>query len=277
MVLAVSRTRRPSPHGFPGRLACALTVLAAAACRGGGGVDTGMAPAGLSPVDWSAISQVRPEVAPGAPVLTIAPFRGSIPDSVGVIASELVLARFLHRTDVQVVERRRFTRAVDRIRRGLPAPDGAPEPGVTPSAGWRVATTVASVPGGNARLTVQLVETATNRVAEARDVEAGSDRGVLEVSRVAGDLLLEMLAGLELLPEDAPPPEPWARADGVNRAEEATRLFALGVAAEDRWDWEASGSAYRTALAVGGPGFTEAAQALARVARLRAGGTLGQS
>jgi hypothetical protein len=53
--------------------------------------------------------------------------------------------------------------------------------------------------------------------------------------------------------------------------------FARGVAAEDVFDWEAARRAYQRARQLGGQGFFEPDVALARVARLRAGGTLGAS
>ena len=58
---------------------------------------------------------------------------------------------------------------------------------------------------------------------------------------------------------------------------EAAADFVVGVAAEDRYDWEGARRGYQSALETAGPTFLEADVALARVARLRAGGTLGGS
>jgi hypothetical protein len=51
--------------------------------------------------------------------------------------------------------------------------------------------------------------------------------------------------------------------------------FLSGLAAEERWRWEGARVAYRSAARAGG--FFEAEAALARTARLRLGGTLGES
>lgn len=57
----------------------------------------------------------------------------------------------------------------------------------------------------------------------------------------------------------------------------ATAAFLRGLAAEDRYDWESARIAYRRALQEADGSFFEAEEALARTARLRAGGTLGDS
>jgi hypothetical protein len=73
-------------------------------------------------------------------------------------------------------------------------------------------------------------------------------------------------------PEAAAAPAGY-RASGVNAA--AVASFFQGLAAEEEWSWEAARAGYQDALSAGGPSFVEAAAALARTARLRAGGTLG--
>jgi hypothetical protein len=69
-------------------------------------------------------------------------------------------------------------------------------------------------------------------------------------------------------------PRAW-RASGVPIA--AVQSFLRGVQAEDAYDWEGARRAYQRARELGGAGFFEADVALARVARLHAGGTLGES
>jgi hypothetical protein len=49
------------------------------------------------------------------------------------------------------------------------------------------------------------------------------------------------------------------------------------VEAEDWFDWEAARRAYQGAMEIAGTAFFEPDVALARLARLRAGGTLGAS
>ena len=51
--------------------------------------------------------------------------------------------------------------------------------------------------------------------------------------------------------------------------------FLRGLAAEELWNWEGARRSYEAATA--SPGFLEAEAALARTARLRTGGTLGES
>jgi hypothetical protein len=202
---------------------------------------------------------------------------GAASDSIGILIAELVQARLLHRSDLTVVDRRRYAPAAERRARGLASPPGAPEAGVSPGVKWIVRPHLLPVRPEGTLVTVSLVDAATGEVSATRSAEVTDSGGPLDAARAAGDLLLTMLRESELLAHTPAGPEPWALPGAVDEVREATRLFALGLAAEDRWEWEASGSAYREALRLGGPGFTEAAQALARVARLRSGGTLGQS
>ena len=54
----------------------------------------------------------------------------------------------------------------------------------------------------------------------------------------------------------------------------ALQSFLRGLAAEESWDWEGARRGYQAAAS--DPGFFEAPAALARAARLRLGGTLGE-
>ena len=56
----------------------------------------------------------------------------------------------------------------------------------------------------------------------------------------------------------------------------AVTAFLEALEAEDRWDWNVAYRGYQAA-AMADPSFVEADVALARAARLRLGGTLGES
>lgn len=268
---------RFEPRSRGRAVASALGLVVLAGCGGAHGTIQSDAGPPRSPVNWEAIRQVRPDPVTDAPTVTVPPFEGLLPEGMSVTLAELVMARFLHRRDLVMVDRRRYAAAVERLRRGLPADPSAPEPGLSPGADWILEAAASPTPGDDVTLTVRLTESATGRIAATRAVTSPSKSGWLGAAREAGDLLLDMLREAGRLPVDGQETAPWALAGPVDSPEEAVRLFAEGVGAEDRWAWEEAGSAYEAAGQAGGAGFTEAAQALARVSRLRAGGTLGRS
>jgi len=189
--------------------------------------------------------------------------------------SELVIAGLLRRRDVELVERRRFNAAVDAERAGTPRPAGAPPAGV--SRGAEILVTVVWLPlGAQASLEVRLTRPQTGAVAAARRRTIPGDAEPVAAARAVVATILEALDELGQRPAwndpvtDSAPAE--YRPSGVPTA--AVARFLQGLAAEDRWNWEAARRSYEAAA---GAGFFEAEAALARTARLRTGGTLGES
>lgn len=265
----------------------ALAVLAALAALGGcaGGPTAGSGPAPLSEPEWRTLATARPSPVPGAPHVAVAGFEllGSpawaegAPVPASLALTELVVAGLLRRQDVRLVERRRFAEAVEAERAGHARPAEAPRAGVSPGA--ELTATVAWVPfgTGGASLEVRLAETATGRVAASRRTLVPADAEPVGLARAAVGALLAALRELERLPAWEDPvagaaPSEYA-ASGVPA--EAFTSFLDGLAAEEIWRWERARVGYRTAAAA--PGFFEAEATLARAARLRLGGTLGES
>lgn len=211
-------------------------------------------------------------------------------DGVGVTESvgmaELMILRLLHRTDVVVVDRRRFSLASAREDRGLPAPPSAPALGTAPEIEWIVHSRVGTETERLRPIEVRLTRAATGELrATWTDTVAAGTSTVL-LARRLGSLLLRGLDREGLLVD--PPgyarqeePETLPRADfqlrPVARPEEAFLAFMWGVVAEDRYDWADARAGYARAAELGGPGFFEPQEAMARVTRLRAGGALGSS
>ena len=278
------------------RLPCATT------CRGGspplplwavlallGGCAAGApepaAPPSLSETEWRSLATPRPDPLPGAARLSVAgvellgdppwPDAGPVPAALGL--TELVVAGLLRRADVRLVERRRFAAGVEAERAGAVRPAGAPSAGVSP--GSELTASVTWIPLGTrgASLEVRLTETATGRVAGTRRARVPADAEPVGLARTTVGALLAALGELGRLPAWDDPlagaaPSEYV-ASGVSS--EALTAFLTGLAAEERWRWERAGVAYRSAG--GAPGFFEAEAALARTARLRLGGTLGES
>jgi hypothetical protein len=118
----------------------ASIVLAACASAGGPSTaDTGAA--ATSESVWASLNRPRPAPLPGAVRVTVSnllllhqpwSLQGPITPAIGM--EELVAAGLLRRSDVEFVERRRFSAAAERERRGQPTPRGAPRVGVSPGA-----------------------------------------------------------------------------------------------------------------------------------------------
>lgn len=267
-----------------------LTALPLAlACAGGAAPAAPAGPAPASAAEWQAIFRPRPTPLAGAPRIALgeltladekpwAELGAGVPAALAV--SELIAADLLRREDVQFVERRRFAEAAERERRGLPRPPGAPPIGASP--GFELLLVGSQTPalfGDSALFNLRLVDaqTGTVRAGWRAGIPRGGDPTSL-ARRITGSLLatLDSLGSLPRWNDPVPSaaPRTWT-ASGV--AIGAVEAFARGVAAEDAYDWEGARRAYQRASQLGGGAFFEPEVALARVARLRAGGTLGGS
>lgn len=272
----------------PSLLAALAASLMAAACGGGSGpaVTTPATPARASEAEWRALAQPRPVPLEGAPRVALADVRvaGSPAWSPapGVDAelglTELAAAGLLRRQDVHFVERRRFAAAVDAERRGLPRPAGAPAAGTSPGARFVATATWSPLGTDSGYVNVRLADPETGALVAGWRGATPPGAGPLSVSRtvVAGVLAALDRAGGRPVWQDpagapATPGDPFA---GVPA--QAVADFFLGLAEEEGWRWEEARARYQRALAAGGSGFVEAAAALARTARLRNGGTLGE-
>ena len=261
--------------------------MGAAALLGGcaSGPGASSAPPALSEAEWRALAAPRPTPLPGAVRLSVAdvellgdppwPASGAVPARVGL--TELVVAGLLRRPDVHVVERRRFAAAVDAERAGAPRPPGAPPAGVSPGA--ELTASVAWVPlgTGSATLEVRLTEISSGRVAVTRRSLLPANTEPVGLARTVVGSLLAALDDLGRRPGWSDPvagaaPAEYA-ASGV--PSDALIAFLAGLEEEERWRWEGARRGYQTAARAAG--FFEAEAALARTARLRLGGTLGES
>ena len=262
-------------------LALAAAPLVLAGC-GAGPSPSSMAVAPESV--WNDLERPRPPALDGAVrvgvseivVLTDA-WSGSERVSSSLGLQELVAAGLLRRRDVRYVERRRFAAAVERERQGLPRPPGAPPAGNSIGAEMLLTGTWADT-GDSATLALRLVDAESGDLIEAWRTETPQDADPASVARRVVGSLLERLDELDRLPSWDDPiadaaPGVWTDS-GVPVG--AAMAFFRGLAAEERWEWEAARQAYQRALEVA-PGFFEAEAALARTARLRAGGTLGSN
>jgi len=186
-----------------------------------------------------------------------------------------VIAGLLRRRDLELVERRRFNAAVDAERAGTPRPAGAPPAGVSRGAEM-LATIVWLELGAQASLEVRLTRPQTGAVAAGRRRMIPADADPVGAARAIVSTILEALDELSRRPawDDPVPASAPAeyRPSGVSPA--AVGRFLQGLAAEERWNWEGARRSYEAAA---GAGFFEAEAALARTARLRNGGTLGES
>lgn len=271
-----------APRGGCRPLAAWMILALLGGCAAG--PTGGRAPTPLSEAEWRALATPRPSPVPGAPRLSVAEIEllGSpgwadgapVPATVGL--TELVVAGLLRRQDVRVVERRRFAAAAEAERAGGPLP-GAPRAGVSP--GSELTATVAWVPlgGGGASLEVRLSETATGRVALSRRALVPLDAEPVGLARAAVGALLDALRELDRLPSWQDPLADAAPSEYVVSGISGPAFddFLDGLAAEERWRWEGARLGYESAARA--PGFFEAEAALARAARLRSGGTLGES
>lgn len=260
-----------------------------AACAGGmAGTGGGTATDVASEEEWRALRQPRPEPLPAAPRVTIGdvafvgafpwPVAHATPPSLGV--AELAAAGLLRRRDVHFVERRRFAAAAEAERRGVRRRPGQPAAGVSPGAEFS-ANAVWLPIGDRAALEVRLVALETGDVAGATrvDLPANPDAVTLGRSLVTG--IVQVLDNLGRRPEWIDPLDSASEATAATNAAAAAGVsptalasFLRGLASEEAWDWEGARRGYLAASAE--PGFHEARAALARAARLRLGGTLGE-
>lgn len=258
-------------------IACAAV---ASACATAGAPP----PPSATEAGWRALATPRPARLPGAPRLALAAVEllaspswsvdSAVPLSLGL--TELVAAGLLRRADVRFVERRRFAAAADAERAGLARPRGAPAVGVSEGAEL-VATVVVAPLGAQLALEIRLADAATGAVRTSRREVVPADADPVGLARQAVAGILAAAAALGRLPSWADPfpaaaPSTYARAPVPERA---VASFLSGLAAEEVWSWERARAAYQAAAASGG--FVEAETALARTARLRLGGTLGES
>lgn len=261
-----------------------------AACAGGPSPGESAAEGTADESVWEALREPRPEPLEGTARVTVSEFLvvqstnwglGSGEVGPGLTLSELVAADLLRRRDVHFVERRRFSRAADRVRRGLPRPSGAPPVGSSPGAELILAGSWAPSDSASAVLSLRLTRAETGDVIRSWRVETPPEADPTSLARAVAGSLLRELEAMDRRPGWDDPLEDR----GVVAAPSGYRdtgipvgaavAFARGLAAEETYDWEEARVAYQSALEAGGQDFFEARVALARIARLRAGGTLG--
>ncbi len=268
-------------------LVLVAATLSVGACAGGPPPSSSRPVA--SDAQWSALARPRVARLPGAPRVTVSemillsdawPLNTDLELAVGL--QELISAGLLRRADVDFVERRRYAAAVERQRRGLPRGPNAPAVGTSPGAEL-VLTGSWIVTGDSAALDLRLTHAESGRIVTSWRSMTPRTADPTGVARVAVGSTLDALRSSGRLPAWTDPME----SAGVTPAPvtftaspvslDAAAAFMAGVEAEDRYDWEGARRGYQRALEAAGPAFLEADVALARVARLRAGGTLGGS
>jgi hypothetical protein len=263
-----------------------LALLPAVAACAAGSVPAPAAPVAATDAEWQALLLPRPTPLAGARRVSVGTLAlgeerwgmsATVPPAVTM--QELIGVGLMRRADVQYVERRRFAEAAERERRGLPRPRGAPEVGTSPGVELLLTGTMSPLLGDSAYIDLRLIDPATGtaRTAWRVGIPRGADPTAI-ARRVVGSVVAT-LDSLDALPAWTDPVADAApvalRGSGVPAT--AADAFARGVAAEDTYDWEAARRAYQRARELGGTGFFEPDVALTRVARLRAGGTLGAS
>ena len=267
--------------------AAVVLVLVQAACGGGGGGGTpdaaGPAP-DVSQAAWRSLATARPVPLDGAVRIAVDevelmspnPWGLDSPISVPLGLSELVVAGLLRRPDVHFVERRRFAAAVDAVRTGVARP-GAPPVGVSVGPEFLFSVTWASFGASTSYLEMRLIDAQSGSVAHSWRSETPSRADAVGLARHIVGSLLGRLGQLGRMPAWSDPLPGVAPSTFEATSVPAATLtsFLEGLAAEERWDWN---GAYRGYLAAAAdPTFFEAEVALARAARLRLGGTLGES
>lgn len=279
ILAAILRTRA----SFGTVATVAATSIVLAACAGGGGASTagpGATPEGV----WSSLNRPRPAPLPGAARITVSnllllhqPWSLHGPVTPAIAMEELVASGLLRRSDVEFVERRRFSLAAERERRGQPAPRGAPRVGVSPGAELILTGTWAASGPDSAALDLRLTNAETGDVVTAWRTMTPTNADPVSVARSINGGLLQALDEMGRLPAwtDPDPGSTPSAHQPTSITMTAVTSFMEGVAAEDAYRWEEARWAYQAALDIGGSGFFEPDVALARVARIRAGGTLG--
>ena len=268
--------------------ATALTVIATACASAGPGARAGTDQGGddvATDAEWRVLASPRPAPLPEAARISFAgvelpdaaPWSLTSPVPAGLGLSELVVTGLLRRRDVEFVERRRFAAAVDAERGGGGRPRGAPPAGL--SRGVELTAAVAWLPlgAGQAVLEVRLMSPETGAIVGAHRQAIPADADPVGAARAIVATILAALDELGRLPSWGDPLEGAApaayRPTGIPRS--AVEDFFEGLGAEERWNWEPARRSYQSAS--GSAGFFEARAALARTARLRSGGTLGES
>jgi hypothetical protein len=131
--------------------------------------------------------------------------------------------------------------------------------------------------GEQSSLEVRLADAATGAVRGTRRVLLPGNADPVGLARQAVSGILAALRAIDRLPAWTDPDAAAAplafTPSGV--PVRAVEDFLAGLAAEEVWAWERAREAYQSAA--GSVGFAEAGAALARTARLRLGGTLGES
>jgi hypothetical protein len=271
------------------RVAFRLTISSAPALFWACAAGAPRVPTVASEAEWRALAAPRPESLPGAARVAVDDVQlvgdvawGETADllpgveSAEVAIAELVNAGLLRRRDVHFVERRRFTIAAAAERRAEPRPPGAPPAGISPGAELIATAVWLSLTPGQGSVEARLADPSSGAIqASARIRVAGAAHPVI-VARSIVAALLDALEAAGRLPAWT---DPLAGANGTIEGNDipptAVSSFLEGLAAEERYDWEAARRGYQAALDQ--QGFFEAATALARTARLRLGGTLGES
>ena len=268
-------------RGTPAALLLAGGSILVSSCAGA----TGRLPESVaSEATWDSLATPRPEPLPGAARVAIGAvqllgeltWNPTVDMSRELAVAELVAAGLLRRRDVHVVERRRFAAAVAAERSGQRRRRGAPPAGVSPGADFIATAVWVQLTPDQSSVEIRLVAARTGATEGTARVALGAEDDPVAIARWIVTALLQALDDVGRLPawED-----PVAGADGTttsSRVADATlRSFLQGLAAEEIWDWEGARRGYQAAT--GDQAFFEAAAALARAARLRLGGTLGEN
>lgn len=261
----------------------ALAALMTSCASGGPGSGSGGDDVATD-AEWRALASPRPASLPGAPRVsfsgvdlagTLWSLASPVPIDVGL--SELVVAGLLRRRDVEFVERRRFAAAVEAERSAGGRPLRSPAAGL--SRGAELTATAVWLPLGTGQvaLEVRLTNTQTGAILRAGRQAIPGDADPVGTARAIVATILSELDDLGRLPAWEDPLEaaapPAYRPSAV--PESAVEQFLAGLGAEERWNWESARRSYQSASR--SAGFFEAQVALARTARLRSGGTLGES
>jgi len=269
---------RPAPLGLAAW--ALLTCLQTACASGSPGVG-----ASLGEPEWRLLASPRPEPLAGATRLAIGEVRllgdpewpADSPVGPGLGLTELVAAGLLRRPDVRFVERRRFAAALEAERAGAARGIGAPPAGVSPGAQVSASATWAPLTANQATIEVRLTDIETGSVIGSGRTFVPIDADPVGLGRTMVAAIVSALADHDRLPPWDDPAGPAAAGVYVRSGIPGTAVvaFMTGIEAEERWAWEPARRAYQAAASVGD--FFEAEAALARAARLRLGGTLGES
>jgi hypothetical protein len=271
-----------------GTAALTFTFIATACASAGPGARPSTSTGGAdvaTDAEWRALASPRPASLPdvarisfaGVELPDAAPWSLASPVPAGLGLSELVVTGLLRRADVEFVERRRFAAAVDAERAGGSRPPGAPPAGLSRGAELTAAAAWLPLGAGQAVLEVRLMRLETGAIVGARRLAIPADADPVGAARAIVATILATLDEVGRLPSWGDPLEGAApatyRPTGIPQS--AVEDFLEGLGAEERWNWELARRSYQSAS--GSVAFFEARVALARTARLRLGGTLGES